>query len=94
MIKRCGTEDLPQCVEIAYERNNQQESNCAFCPKEKRGEGYGWALLNAVIDSTFNQHGGKTIDLVVDRMNRNARKMYYSCGFRLTVENEAFCVRV
>jgi len=62
--------------------------------KEKRGYGYGWALLNTVVDSAFNQHTGKIIDLIVDKLNTNARDLYFSCGFKLTVENMVFCLRV
>lgn len=62
--------------------------------KEKRGKGYGWALLNTVVDSAFNRHYGNIVDLVVDKLNANARELYYACGFKLAVENEAFCIRV
>ena len=58
--------------------------------KEKRGKGYGWALLNAVVDSAFNKHNGNAIYLVVEKLNANARDLYYSCGFKLAVENEAW----
>jgi len=62
--------------------------------EEKRGKGYGWALLNTVVDSAFSKHSGNVVDLVVDKLNTNARNLYYSCGFKLAVENEAFCLRV
>jgi len=62
--------------------------------KEKRGNGYGWALLNVVVDSAFHRHNGEVIDLVVDKLNAHARDLYYACGFRLAVENEAFCLSV
>ncbi len=62
--------------------------------KEKRGKGYGWALLNTVVDSAFSKHNGNVVDLVVDKLNTNARDLYDSCGFKLAAENEAFCIRV
>lgn len=62
--------------------------------KEGRGKGYGWALLNFVVHSAFKNHNGAEIDLVVDKLNTHARDLYYSCGFKLSVENEAFCIRV
>ena len=62
--------------------------------KEKRGNGYGWALLNAVVESAFSKHNGNAIDLVVDKLNTNARALYDSCGFKLLAENEVFCLRV
>jgi len=62
--------------------------------KEKRGKGYGWALLNAVVRSAFDEHNGDAIDLVVDKLNTNAKALYDACGFKLAAENEAFCLRV
>jgi len=65
-----------------------------FAVKENaRGKGYGWALLNTVIDCAFNKYSATTVDLVVDRLNTHARDLYYSCGFKLTVENVAYCIR-
>ena len=61
---------------------------------EKRGKGYGWALLNAVLDAAFNKYDGEVVDLVVERLNTHAKNLYYSCGFRLSVENEAFWLKV
>jgi len=58
-----------------------------------RGMGYGWALLNAVIEHAFNEHNATKIDLVVDRLNTHARDLYYSCGFKLDVENAAYCIK-
>jgi len=58
--------------------------------KEKRGKGYGWALLNAVVDSAFYKYNGNVVDLMVEKLNTNARDLYYSCGFKLSVENEAW----
>ena len=62
--------------------------------KEARGKGYGWALLNMVVGSAFNKHNCEVVDLVVDKLNANARDLYYSCGFRLSVENKAFSLSV
>lgn len=61
--------------------------------KEKRGKGFGWALLNTVVASAFNNHNGNVVDLVVDMLNTHARDLYYSYGFKLAVENEAFNLR-
>jgi len=59
----------------------------------KRGKGYGWALLNAVIDCAFNNLDADIVDLIVDRLNTHASDLYYSCGFKLMVENSAYCVK-
>ena len=59
--------------------------------KEKRGQGYGRALLNSVANSAFNNHNGSTVHLVVDKLNADAKSLYYSFGFKLKTENEAFC---
>ena len=66
-----------------------------FVVKEnQRGKGYGWALLNAVVDSAFNNHNAEIVNLIVERFNIHARDLYYSCGFKLAVENEAFYISV
>lgn len=61
--------------------------------KEKRGKGFGWALLNTVVDYGFTKYNGNKIDLVVDKLNNNARELYYSCGFKLKIENESFFIK-
>ena len=58
--------------------------------EEKRGQGYGWALLSAVVNSAFSRHSAESVDLVVDKLNLRARALYESCGFQLVVENEAY----
>jgi len=58
-----------------------------------RGKGYGWALLNTVVDCALNKYNADTVDLVVDRLNTHARDLYCSCGFKLTVENAAYCIK-
>jgi len=64
-----------------------------FAVKEiARGKGYGWALLNTVVDCAFNKYNADSVDLVVDRLNTHARDLYYSCGFKLDVENAAYCL--
>ena len=60
---------------------------------EMRRKGYGWALLNAVIDSAFNKHNADIVSLVVEKLNTHARDLYFSCGFKLSVENEMFYLR-
>ena len=59
-----------------------------------RGKGYGWALLNTVVDCALNKYGAQTVDLIVDRLNTNARDLYYSCGFKLKVENSSYCIEI
>ncbi len=61
--------------------------------KIKRGQGYGWALLNTVIEAAFNKHRGNSISLVVDRLNTNAKELYLSCGFQLVTENESYFLK-
>ena len=55
-----------------------------------RGRGYGWALLNAVVARAFDLYDAQTVDLVVDRLNEHARVLYFSCGFKLDVENASY----
>ncbi|MCL2364474.1 MAG: GNAT family N-acetyltransferase [Defluviitaleaceae bacterium] len=55
-----------------------------------RGRGYGWALLNAVINAAFDKYDAQSVDLVVDKLNDHARKLYFSCGFKLNVENASY----
>jgi len=59
-----------------------------------RGKGYGWALLNTVVDCALNKYDADSIDLIVDRLNTNARDLYYSCGFKLLVENASYCITI
>lgn len=61
--------------------------------EKKRGYGYGRALLNSVLDSAFNKHNEKTVELVVDKLNTHARNLYYSYGFKLITENVSYCLR-
>jgi len=58
-----------------------------------RGKGYGWALLNSVVECAFNVHNADRVGLIVDRLNTHARDLYYSCGFKLDVENSSYCVK-
>lgn len=58
-----------------------------------RSKGYGWALLNAVVDCALNKFNADTVDLVVDRLNTHASDLYYSCGFKLAVENASYCIK-
>jgi len=73
MIKVCDKDYLLQCVDIAFERNNQPENNCAFCSKSK---------------------DVCAVDLAVDKLNTKARNLYYTCGFKLAVENETFYLSI
>ena len=65
---------------------------CGRVAEFARGKGYGWALLNSVADCAFNKYNADTVDLIVDKLNTHARELYYSCGFKLTVENAAYCL--
>lgn len=80
---------------LKYAGDSRQVTAEIFAVKqEERGKGYGWALLNTVVDAAFRRHNADVIDLVVDKLNTNARELYYACGFKLAVENEAYCLRV
>ena len=75
-----------------------KDSNCitaeAFAVAEyARGKGYGWALLNTVVDCAFKKYNANIVDLVVDRLNTHASDLYYSCGFKLDIENASYCVK-
>jgi len=61
--------------------------------EKSRGKGYGWAVLNTVLDCALNKYDADTVDLIVDKLNTHARELYYSCGFKLTVENAAYCLK-
>lgn len=58
--------------------------------EEYRGMGYGRAVLNAVILNAFYRYNANTVDLVVDKLNLNARELYFSCGFKLETENASY----
>jgi len=76
-----------------HEAHPEQMTAEIFAVHEgERGKGYGWALLNAVVGCALNNLGADTIDLIVDRLNTHARDLYYSCGFKLIVENSAYCI--
>jgi len=60
--------------------------------EKARGKGYGWAVLNATLDCALNKHNADTVDLIVDKLNTHARELYFSCGFKLAVENAAYCI--
>ena len=75
-------------------KNNEHLTAEVFAVDEKhRGKGYGWALLNTVVNSAFNKHNRKAVYLVVDKLNTHAMNLYYSCGFKLVTENAAYCLR-
>jgi len=61
--------------------------------EKARGKGYGWAVLNTALDYALNRHNVDTVDLIVDKLNNHARELYYSCGFKLKVENAAYCIK-
>jgi len=75
-----------------YADNSRITAEVFAVKEHARGKGYGWALLNTVIDHAFNKYNANTVDLVVDRLNTHARDLYYSCGFTLDVENASYCL--
>ena len=75
-----------------YDDGNQTTAEVFAVAEHARGKGYGWALLNTVVDCSFNKYNANVIDLVVDRLNTHARDLYYSCGFKLDVENAVYCI--
>ncbi len=80
---------------LKFDMNYHHFTAEIFAVKEnKRKKGYGWALLNKVVASAINEFNAKTIDLVVDKFNSNAKELYYLCGFKLKVENESFYVEI
>jgi len=72
---------------------NQATAEIFAVYEEHRGKGYGWALLNAVVDCAISNHGAQKVNLVVDRLNKHAAELYYSCGFKLSVENSSYFVK-
>ena len=77
-----------------YENTSHATAEVFAVKEEARGKGYGWALLSTVVDNAFSRHNANTIDLVVDKLNTHARDLYYSCGFKLSVENAAYNIAV
>jgi len=76
-----------------YEDSSRITAEVFAVAEYARGKGYGWALLNTVIDCAFNKYSANMVDLVVDKLNTHARDLYYSCGFKLDVENAAYCIK-
>ena len=77
-----------------YGESDHMTAEVFAVAEHARGKGYGWALLNNVIECAFNKYNATTLDLVVDRLNTHARDLYYSCGFKLDVENAAYCLKI
>jgi len=75
-----------------YEDSSRIAAEAFAVAEYERGKGYGWALLNTVVDCALNKYNANIVDLVVDRLNTYARDLYYSCGFKLDVENAAYCI--
>ncbi|MDL2294246.1 GNAT family N-acetyltransferase [Ruminococcaceae bacterium OttesenSCG-928-D13] len=76
---------------LQYDENGDNLTAEVFAVKrELRGRGYGWALLNTVIQYAFAHFPGNQIHLVVDKLNERAQKLYCSCGFELVTENCAY----
>jgi len=73
-----------------YDNTGHMTAEIFAVAKAARGNGYGWALLNTVVDCALNKHNANTIDLVVDKLNTHASNLYYSCGFKLVVENSSY----
>jgi len=61
--------------------------------EKERGKGYGWAVLNTALDYAIYTLHVETVDLIVDKLNINAAKLYYSCGFELKTENAAYFIK-
>jgi len=76
-----------------YDDNYRVTAEVFAVAEGVRGKGYGWTLLNTVVDCAFNNYNADIVDLVVDRLNTRARNLYYSCGFKLNVENSAYCIK-
>ena len=76
-----------------YDDDNRMTAEVFAVAEHARGKGYGWALLNTVVDCAFNKYNANIVDLVVDRLNTHARDLYYSCGFNLNIENAAYCIK-
>ena len=75
-----------------YANSNHTTAEIFGVDEKARGKGYGWAVLNTALDCALNKYNATTVDLIVDKLNTHARGLYYSCGFKLTVENAAYCI--
>jgi len=76
-----------------YADSNHATAEIFAVDEKARGKGYGWAVLNAVLDCAINKHDADTVDLIVDKLNTHARELYYSCGFKLAAENASYCIK-
>jgi len=76
-----------------YDNPNHATAEIFGVDENARGKGYGWAVLNATLEYALNKHNTDTVDLIVDKLNTHASELYYSCGFKLMVENAAYCIK-
>jgi len=74
-----------------YDNTSHMTAEIFAVAENAQGKGYGWALLNTVVGRALNKHNANTIDLIVDKLNTHASNLYYSCGFKLVVENSSYC---
>ena len=58
-----------------------------------RGKGYGKAILNHLIEFTFQNHNVEEIELIVDGDNEIAISLYLSLGFTIKAENCCYVVK-
>lgn len=78
---------------LYFHENNRCLTAEIFAVKEEmRGKGLGRALFCSVIEYGFAKCGAEKIQLVVDKWNTTAQRLYFSCGFQLVVENEVYYI--
>lgn len=66
-----------------------------FCVlKEFRGQGYGRAILRALMCQQYKEHGRTRFELEVGVENNNALGLYESCGFQVVDANDYYRMTV
>jgi RimJ/RimL family protein N-acetyltransferase len=86
---------------IELDRISQKHRTASVCrvfvPTEKRGRGYGYAMVQEVVRLAFSEFGLRRLDLQVYRFNTSAIRVYEKVGFvqegllRQVVEVEGEC---
>ncbi|HEX3078115.1 MAG TPA: GNAT family N-acetyltransferase [Lachnospiraceae bacterium] len=77
-----------------YENSKSSTAEIIAVHEEYRHQGYGRLLLNRVIEEALSDSSIETVDLIVDKINRNALSLYYAVGFELKEEMCNYQVRL
>lgn len=70
-----------------YKNSQNVTAEVISVDENYRHKGYGRALLNKLLEAALSDATIKTVNLIVDKVNKNALALYYSMGFELYIEN-------